>query len=394
MPFWKRSPAPITATPAPAVEQRQFPRYRAAAILVALAGATITAIGLSSIRGILAPVLLTLVLTICAHPVRVALERWGVPHALATGSVILVVFVLLAGFIYALVIAFAQFVGMLPQFSSQLSAAGATIGDWLKSIGIGEQQVRAIVEGFDPSSIIGFASGLLGSAFSITGGLVIVLTMLILMAADATYVPTILRQLTPTQPGLVAAIADYASNVRRYMVVTTVLGIAQGTINTVALLIMHVPAAILWGLLSFLCSFIPNVGYFVAIIPPLVFGFFVGGWPTVIAIVIVYGIINAIIQSIIQPRVVGNAVALSQTITFFSVLFWAIVIGPIGAILAVPLTLLARTVLIDSDPRARAWRPAIGDISETRRLMEHEDRLAKEGRQVRRVDRSEGRKRS
>ena len=61
---------------------------------------------------------------------------------------------------------------------------------------------------------------------------------------------------------------------------------------------------------------------------------------------------------------VGNAVSLSQTLTFFSVLFWAVVLGPIGAILAVPLTLLVRAVLVDSDPRARVWRAAIGDLGE------------------------------
>jgi hypothetical protein len=129
-----------------------------------------------------------------------------------------------------------------------------------------------------------------------------------------------------------------------------------------------VPGALLWGLLSFLCSFIPNIGYFIAIIPPIVFGFLVGGWPTAIAVIVVYGLVNAVVQSIVQPRVVGNAVALSQTITFVSVLFWAVVLGPIGAILAVPLTLLVRTVLLDADPRLRLWRPATGDLVGTREV--------------------------
>ncbi|TPW68314.1 AI-2E family transporter, partial [Schumannella sp. 10F1B-5-1] len=68
--------------------------------------------------------------------------------------------------------------------------------------------------------------------------------------------------------------------------------------------------------LSFLCSFIPNIGYFIAIIPPIVFGALVGGWPTVIWVIVIYGVINAVVQSIVQPVVVGNAVLLNQTITF------------------------------------------------------------------------------
>ena len=79
----------------------------------------------------------------------------------------------------------------------------------------------------------------------------------------------------------------------------------------------------------------------------------------VIAIIVVYGIVNAVVQSVVQPKVVGNAVALSQTLTFFSVLLWAVVLGAIGTILAIPLTLLFRAILVDSDPRARIWRGVV-----------------------------------
>jgi predicted PurR-regulated permease PerM len=178
----------------------------------------------------------------------------------------------------------------------------------------------------------------------------------------------------------------YASGVRRYMVVTTVLGAAQGLVNWAALAIIGVPGAALWGMLSFLCSFIPNIGYFIAIIPPLVFALLTGGWPMVIAVLIVYAVINGVIQSVIQPRVVGGAVALSQSITFFSVLFWALLIGPIGAILAIPLSLLVRALLIDSNPAAWWWRPVIGDLDETRQLMKEEDGEMKAAKVQRKAD--------
>lgn len=297
---------------------------------------------------------------------------------------ILVVFLLLAGFTYTLIIAFAQFANMLPTYTSQLADIGTNITKWLASIGIGQAQVQAITAGFNPATIIDFFSSILGSVFSITGALVIILTMLILMSADAVYVPTVLQQLRPRRPELVVALLSYAKSVRRYMVVTTILGIVQGVLNSLALWIMGVPAALLWGLLAFLCSFIPNIGYFFAIVPPIVFGFLVGGWPTVIAVIVVYGIINAVIQSIIQPRVVGNAVSLSQTLTFFSVLFWAVVIGPIGAILAIPLTLMARMLLVDANPSAHWLRPAIGDTSETRKIMKSQDAAKKQERQAKR----------
>jgi AI-2 transport protein TqsA len=345
---------------------------RGAIILVGLASAVVVAMGISQIRGILAPVLLTLILTICASPVRTWLEKLGVPTGLATGAVILVVFGLLAAFTYTIIIAFSQFVAMLPDYATQFAQIGTEIGDGLTALGIDQAQIQSIVAGIDPGNIAAAVGGALGSVLGITGALVIVLTMMILMAADAVYAKTILGQLRTRKPELVTAITAYTSNVRRYMVVTTVLGIVQGVLNTVALLILHVPAALLWGLLAFLMSFIPNVGYFFAIIPPIIFGYLVGGWPTVIAVIVVYGVINAVVQSIVQPRVVGKAVSLSQTITFFSVLFWAVVIGPIGAILAVPLTLLAKMILIDSNPAADWWRPVLGPTDETRGILKSE----------------------
>ena len=81
-----------------------------------------------------------------------------------------------------------------------------------------------------------------------------------------------------------------------------------GIIDWVALRVIGVPGAFIWGLLAFVCSYIPNIGYFIAIIPPIFFGALVGGWPTVIAVIVVYGVVNGVIQSVIQPRVVGKAV--------------------------------------------------------------------------------------
>ncbi|MET4581054.1 AI-2 transport protein TqsA [Conyzicola nivalis] len=356
---------------------------RATTILVALAAATVVAIGMSSIRGILAPTLLTLILVICANPVRTWLLAKGVPPGLATGSVILVVFGLLATFTYTIVIAFAQFVDMLPDYADEIAQIGTNVGAWLQSLGFGQAQVQSVVSGIDPGNIAGVVTNAIGSIAGITGALVIILTMMILMAADAVYSRTILGQLRSHNPNLVLALGDYASNVRRYMVVTTVLGIAQGALNAIALVVLQVPAALLWGLLAFLCSFIPNIGYFFAIVPPVLFGYLVGGWPTVIAVIVVYGVINAVVQSIIQPRVVGHAVSLSQTITFFSVLFWAVVIGPIGAILAVPLTLMAKTFLVDANPESHWWRPALGPTGETRDMARASEDEAKRDRRGR-----------
>jgi AI-2 transport protein TqsA len=325
-------------------------------------------------------VLLTLVLALCVNPVRGFLRSRGIPPSVATLAMMLLMFAVLAAFAATVFVAVTEFVAMLPGFSDEFAALGASTAAFLRSIGLASTEATEVARSIEPRSILTAANVALGGVFGFTGALVIVLTMIILMSADAVYVPLILGQLGERRPHLVTALRRYSSDVRRYMVVTALLGVAQGALNALALWLMQVPAALLWGVLAFLCSFIPNVGYFVALVPPLVFGFLVGGWPTLVAIVVVYAVINAVVQSIIQPRIVGQAVSLSQTVTFFSVLFWAVVIGPVGAILAIPLTLLAKAVLVDANPPATLWRPAFGPTAETRALQKAEEAGRKDRR--------------
>jgi len=356
-------------------------------ILMGCGGAAAAAFGLWAVRGIAAPVLLALVLTICAHPIRAVLERIRVPRGAATVTAMLLVFALLAAFAAALVIALAQFTTLIPEYTPQLEQIGASIGAWLSGFGIDAASAETIVSGLEPSNLLDFAAGLLGGVTGIVFGLVVILTLVMLMAMDGAYLPALLDQMRPRRPDLVGAFAGFATSVRRYMIAATGLGVLQSTLNWIALAVLQVPAAFLWALLSFICSFIPNVGYFIAIIPPAVFGFLAGGWPTGIAVIVVYGIINVIVQSIVQPLLVANVVALNQTLTFVSVLFWAVILGPVGALLAVPLTLLVRTILIDADPRARLWRPLTGDIDEAKELIEARDADRKATRVARKEER-------
>ncbi|WP_104179501.1 AI-2E family transporter [Arthrobacter sp. B0490] len=346
---------------------------RSTTLLLALGGATVAAFGIAAIRGVFTPVFLAFVLTLCVHPLRSWMHRHGVPRGIATTTSIAAVFALLLAFGMVLVSALAQFSALLPQFAPQLDRVGVAVAETLAAVGFGAEQTDGVREGLTPERIIGFVNGLLGSVTTVVSALVVVLTMLILMAVDGSRVPALLTFLTIHRPALVSAFIGFGAGVRRYMVATTVLGVAQGAFNWLVLVLLQVPGALLWGLLSFICSFIPNVGYFIAIVPPLFFGFLSGGWPTAIGVIIVYGVINSAIQSVIQPKYIGNAVSLSETLTFVSVLFWALILGPIGAILAVPLTLLVRAVLIDADP-STGWRRALtGDKSDLEEILRDED---------------------
>ncbi|MFD7308597.1 AI-2E family transporter [Promicromonospora sp. NPDC059942] len=379
-------PGPVFEVGGPQeVDAMPTPVHRTAYLMMGLAGAVVVAFGLSAIAEIFVWSFFALVLTICIYPLRAWLEGHGAKRGVATCGVVFAVVLLLAVFVSALFVSFAQFLTLLPQYTDELRSWTSDLGAWLTSIGFGQHQVDEISSWFDPDKVLGFVGEIVGGASGFVTAAVILLTMVMLMGMDSSFARTLVRGIHPSRPRLASAGIAYTIGVRRYMVVTTLLGVAQGTVNWIALMLLGIPGAALWGLLAFLCSFIPNIGYFIAIVPPIVFGALIGGWPLVIAVIVVYGIVNAVIQSLIQPRVVGNAVQLSQSLTFFSVLFWAVVLGPMGAVLAIPLTLLVRMLLVDSNPDMTWVRPALGDLDEARRIMEVEDVAAKAERRRRRA---------
>jgi AI-2 transport protein TqsA len=361
----------VATKPSDPDPQSAFPR--STTILLALGGATVTAFGVAAIRDVFVPVFLGFVLTVCVDPLRHWMQGHGIRRGFATATTILAVFGLLTAIATVLIAALAQFSALLPQFAPQVNQLGSAATELLESAGFPPGQTQTVQEGLTPDSIIGFVGGLLGNITNIIGALVVLLTMLILMAVDGSHVSALLTYLNHHRPALVSAFKGFGVGVRRYMVATTVLGLAQGLFNWLVLVLLQVPGAFLWGLLSFICSYVPNVGYFIAIIPPIFFGFLSGGWPTAAAVILIYGVTNGVIQSLIQPKYIGNVVSLSETLTFVSVLFWALILGPMGAILAVPLTLLVRTVLIDAEPSTSWRRPLTGDKSALEDIIHEED---------------------
>jgi predicted PurR-regulated permease PerM len=119
-----------------------------------------------------------------------------------------------------------------------------------------------------------------------------------------------------------------------------------------------------WAVLAFVTNFIPNIGFVIGVIPPALIALLDSGLDLMVAVIVVYSVINFVIQSLIQPRVVGDTVGLSAMLTFLSLVFWTWVVGPLGALLAVPLTLLVRAVLVEADPRTRWALPLIAGTPE------------------------------
>lgn len=339
-------------------------------VLSSLAAAVIVLIGLNRISWIVGPVFLAVVLTICAHPLRQRLLTRGVPHLLAGMSIVLSMYAIIAALVASLWISAVQFSNFIPQFSAQINELSENLRIFLhETLGIGEEQVRTIIGSIDLRTVLDTVAGLLGSALDVSSGMIFLLLLVMFMSIDATHFPAILSEVKKNRAPLVEALGNFAHMSRSFMTMTTIFGAVVAALNLLLLLVLGVPGAGLWALLSFVCGFIPYIGFWISLIPAAIMALLAGGLPTFVAVVAFYGVINSLIQSVIQPKFISGSVNLNMTLTFLSVMFWSFLLGPLGALMAVPLSLFARAILIDAHPQSAWLRPFTGGISASKATM-------------------------
>ena len=307
---------------------------------------------------LIGPVFLALIVVVAAHPVQGWLRRKGWPAWAATLALILVVYATLLVLAGVLLVSVGQLATVLPQYSAQFDALLASGQQALVGLGIGPAQVEAATQGINVGSILGAVGGFLSGLSGLLSVVVLVLALLLFFIADAATFGDRLDSIATDRPHIGGALERFAHGTRSYLLVTAVFGAIVAVLDTVALAIIGVPLAVLWGVLAFITNFIPNIGFIFGLVPPAILALLTGGWQMLVIVVVVYCVLNVVIQSLIQPRYTGKSVGLSATVTFVTLLFWAWVLGPLGALLALPMTLLAKALLVDIDPRAK-WADAL-----------------------------------
>lgn len=319
-------------------------------VLLGIAGIVITVAGLRGIADLLAPVFLALMLTVAVSPLGTWLRNHGTPVWLAMAANVTTVYVVLFALGGALIVSVAQLIDLLPTYQSQFTALQADLVAALTNLGISEAQLTQALDGINPSSVASAVGVVFGGIASTLSNAVFLLAVLLFMCLDALSFPARLQATSAQRPQVVGALRSFAQGTRRYLLVSTVFGLIVAVIDTLMLWALDIPLPLLWGLLAFITNYIPNVGFVIGLVPPALLGLLDGGTEKMLTVIVLYCVVNFVIQSVIQPKMVGDAVGLSTTVSFLSLVFWAWVLGPLGALLAIPLSLLAKGLLVDIDP--------------------------------------------
>ena len=355
------------ADPAPAARPGRFGRLPRGLVIVLVTAAIVVVVaGMRAIPNIIGPVFLALVLTILVDPIRGALVRRRAPQWVATGAAFLTALFIIVGLVVATVLGIVAFVALIPQYSAQWSQALAGLQSWLAGLGLSEADIQSALSSLDPSTIAGFAQSLLSGLSSALSVLLLAMVLLIFLAVDAAVFPARMAKLRSGHEVALDGLRTIAANTRQYFWVASVFGGIVAVLDTAALYLLGIPAAFVWGLLAFVTNYIPNVGFIISLIPPAILGLLQGGPGLAIAVVVIYCGLNFVIQSVLQPKFVGDAVGLTTTVSFLSLIVWTYILGPLGAILAIPASLLVKGMLVDIDPQAHWLQLFFGDTAPPR----------------------------
>ena len=331
--------------PKPLAEQRPGPPFFG---ILVLAGLIVIGAGLRSAANIVGPVFLVVTLVITVAPLRGFLVRRRWPSWLASVVSLLTIYALLAMILGSVVFAAVRLVDKLPDYASAFQKIFDYLVGVASRLGFGQDQLKRLASSVELSSLAGPAQALVSG---ISGGLSLILlivALVIFLAFDASSMPERLAVIRETRPHIAEGLNNFAGRVRKYWIVTTVFGLIVAVLDVIALVIIGVPLYITWGVLAFVTNYIPNIGFILGVVPPALIALLDGGVGSAIAVVAAYTAINVIVQTIIQPRFTGDAVGISATVAFASLIFWAYLLGPLGALLAIPATLFLKSVLLDN----------------------------------------------
>lgn len=348
---------------APAARPPAAPR--ALAVPLALIAVFVVVLGLRELAWFVAPAFFALMIVILVHPVHTGLRRRGAPPVLSLAAMILIAFAIIAGLVGLVVYGLARLATILPEYGAAALASLATVTDALAELGIGIPQIRELLESVDITALARWLTAQIPSLISLGTALVLFTSLLVFMSIESGQLEHRGRALRAEHPRLATSLVGFAGNVRRYVAVTGVFAIIVGALDTVFLLALGIPHALLWGLLAAACNFIPYVGFIIGLLPPALLALLDHGWQGMLLVIAVYVVLNSIITSLLPAKFVGSAVGMSMTVTMASVLFWAWVLGPVGAVLAIPFSLLVKAVFIDGVPSAR-WLAGFVDAAPRR----------------------------
>ena len=297
-------------------------------------------------------IVIAIILAVLCMPFLLWLEKKGVPTLIAFILTMAIVVLIIFGLLFFLIYSFNQLNETIPLYAEELDVLVENLQERFVEINPDSVAADSLLELIDPTKLLEIVGQFLAELVDILSDVVVVLLILaFLLVGSKTFNAKTDRLINTGNPGF-ERLYNYNQDIRRYIVITNNMGMLVGLVNTIILALIGVDFAILWGVLSWLLSYIPFIGFFLAMIPPALLALLEFGWPAALLVVAAYVLINSAMDDVIKPRIMGEGLDLAPVVVFISVIFWGLILGPLGGILAVPATLAIKQLLLEPDPQS------------------------------------------
>ncbi len=325
-----------------------FNRPRAASALITFAAFVVVIAGLRASEPIVVPFLLSVFLAIISTPPLFWLEKRGLPKWLAMLVVIAAIIAVAIGITALLGNSINNFSRDIPFYKTRIKEQFGGLVSWLSAHGVQvtRDQVLSYV---NP----GKAIELVGEIFNGFGGVLanafLIFLTVIFILFEAHSFPRKIRTAIDDPEKKLERFEQFTQNLMRYLAIKTLTSLGTGICIGVWLWILGVEYPVLWGLLAFLLNYVPNIGSIIAAVPALLLTVVQLGPLSALWVAVGYVVVNVVFGNVVEPRMMGRGLGLSTLVVFLSLVFWGWVLGPVGMLLSVPLTMTLKIALDGSE---------------------------------------------
>jgi len=320
-------------------------------VFVTIAALFIIFAGIKTATNILVPFLLSVFIAIICNPLIAKASQYKIPKFIS------VIFVI--GLFVTVALSLASLVGnslhelsqLIPQYRAQLKEQFVWLTEFLASYNI-KISSAILTEYFDPAAAMNLAANMLSGFGSVMANLFLIVLTVVFMLFEASSFPRKLHFALDDPEMRIEQIERFLESVNHYIAIKTLVSVATGIVVSTMLWAFGLDFFLLWGVLAFLLNYIPNIGSIIAAVPAVTLAVLQLSIGEAGAIGLGYVIINMVMGNMVEPRYLGRGLGLSTLVVFLSLIFWGWLLGTVGMLLSVPLTMIIK-IGFENSPEGR-----------------------------------------
>ncbi|MHB1688700.1 MAG: AI-2E family transporter [Ignavibacteriaceae bacterium] len=306
--------------------------------LVMAAALVVIIAGINLAQSVIVLSLVSVFLALIGTPPVLWLERKRIPSFISVAIVVsaMVIILLMIGVLVGT--SLKSFSDALPFYQTRIQEQITAFEALLTSKGVTGAD-KLLLKYVNPEAIMSYTAGLLTGLSSALSNIVLILLTVTFILLEVSSFPVKLRAVLGNPEAVFPQFTKFVIDIRRYLVITTLLNLTAAILIGIWLSILGVKYPVLWGFLVFVLHFIPNIGSVIAAIPAVLLALIQLGIGSAIFVLAGYLLVGFILGNLIQPKLMGRRLGLSTLVVFLSVIFWGSMLGLVGAVLCIPLTM-------------------------------------------------------